>query len=178
MAINTAYGLHVDYPEWLVERVEVPTGETYKVGEAIVAETLRTGSLAVYAGSQVADILTEKPLVIIDQRFEEQADGRRPDGSNILTDIDFTEGMVITGIRAMENLKFEFATDVLGNTGVVAPAVDVYIIPANGQNKWQTSATIGTALVAFKIEALATLATGGNMSLGYDASVITRCVLA
>jgi len=173
-----AYGLHTDYPEWVVETVEIPVGETYQVGDAIVAETLVAGSVKVYAGSQVADITAEKPLVIIDQKFEELADGRRPDGSNLLTGITFKAGDKITAVRAIQDFKMEFAQDDLGNTGVVVPAVGVFIIPANGDNKWQTSATIGTALVAYQIEALASIPTGGNFALGYEASVITRCVLA
>jgi len=178
MAIRTAYALHTDYPEQLVETVEIPTGETYKVGDAIVAEVLNTNSNKVYLGSQVSDVTTERPLMIIDQKFVELASGLRLDGASLLTDLEFHEGDVITAIRPLVDMKYEFAQDNLANTGVVIPAVGVFIVPVAGGNQWATSATIGTALVAYKIEALATIPTGGNMALGYSASVITRCVKA
>lgn len=178
MAIRTAYALHSDIPEWAVETVEIPVGETYQVGDAIVADSLRTGSLKVYEGSQVADITKEKPLMIIDQRFDELEDKRRPDGSNMLTDITFREGDEVIGVRPVQDMKFEISQASLGNTGVVTPAAGVFVIPANGENKWQTAASIGTAIVAYKIEAVTNIPTGGNMALGYDASAIIRCVLA
>jgi len=178
MAIRTAYALHSDYPEWAVETVEVPTGQTFNVGDVIVAEALKAGSKKVYAGTVVAAITTEKPLLIIDQKFVELADGRRVEGSNLLTDLVFKAGDKITAIRPVQDMKYEISQDSIGNTGVVVPAAGVFLIPANGGKGLVTSATIGTALVAYKIETVASIPTGGNLALGYSASVIARCVKA
>ena len=178
MAERICYGLVTDYPEHIVETVEVPDGVTLKVGDVITAETLVTGSKKVYEGALVTDEDTEDLLLIIDQKFVELADGRRIEGSNLLTDLAFTEGMKITAIRLHKDFKFEISQDSLGNTGVVAPAVDVFLVASAGEQLLQTSATVGDAKVALKIEAVATIPTGGNMSLGYEPSVIARVVQA
>jgi hypothetical protein len=39
MAIRVCYGLHEDFPEQIVETVEVQTGQTFNVGDVLIAET-------------------------------------------------------------------------------------------------------------------------------------------
>ena len=175
---NFCYPLHDKIDEKLVEVVEVPAGATLTAGDIILAETLKAGSNKVYAGAQVADITADQPCIIIDQGFEELSDGRRPDGGNMLTDISFTEGDKVHVIRMNKNMKYEIAVDKLDNTGTVAPAAGKFLIPQNGEWKFATANAIGTAVVALKIESVASVATGGNLGLGFSSSVIARIVLA
>jgi len=175
---NFCYPLHDKIHEELVEVVVVPAGATLTAGDIILAETLVTGSNKVYAGTQVTDITADEPLIIIDQRFEELSDGRRPNGGNMLTDIEFVAGDKVHAIRLLKNMKYEIAVDKIANAGVVAPAAGVFLIPENGEWKFATSATIGTAIVALKIESTPSVATGGNLGLGFSSSVIARVVLA
>jgi len=175
---NFCYPLHDKISEKLVEVVVVPTGATLTAGDIILAETLVVGSKKVYAGTKVADITKDEPAIIIDQRFEELVGGRRPDGGNMLEDIKFVAGDKVHVIRLSKNMKYEIAIDKLDNTGVVVPAAGVFLIPKNGSWTLSTSATIGTAKVALKIEAVASVPTGGNLGLGFSGSVIARVVLA
>lgn len=178
MADRICYGLHTDFSEVIVETVKVQNGQTFYVGDILSAETLVSGSKKVYAPTVVADATAEKPAIIIDQGIIKLSDGRRVEGGNLLTDLSFIENDVIHVVRLEDNLKFEISVDSLGNTGVVAPAVGKYLIPANGEQKLQTADAIGTANVALVIESLATIPTGGNMALGYASSVIARVVKA
>ena len=175
---NFCYPLHDKIDEKLVEVVIVPVGATLTSGDIILAETLTAGSNKVYDGTQVSDITTDEPAIIIDQRFEESTDGRRPNGGNMLEDIKFVAGDKVHVIRLSKNMKYEIAVDKLLNTGVVAPAAGVYLIPQNGAWSFATSATIGTAIVALKIESTPAVPTGGNLGLGFSSSVIARVVLA
>lgn len=175
---NFCYALHKEIPEKLVEVVTVPAGATLHAGQVILAETLATGSLKVYDGAQVTDITAQVPCLIIDQRFEELSDGRRPEGGNMLTDITFTEGMKIHVVRLSKDMKYELAVDVLDNAGVVAPAAGVFLIPQDDEWNLATSATVGTAIAALKIEAVSTMPTGGQFGSGFSSSVIARVVLA
>ena len=178
MAIRTAYGLISEYPEWIVETVEIPAGATFKVGDVIATNGLVTGSNKVYMGKIIADVTAEKPLLIIDQKFVELANGQRVEGSNLLTDLEFKAGDKVTAIRLIENLKFEISQDSLDNTGVVTPAAGVYLVAANADQQLKTIASpVGTELVALIIESITTIPTGGQMALGYDAGVIARVAL-
>lgn len=175
---NFCYALHDNIDEKLVEVVYVPAGAELTAGDIILAEDMTAGSLKTYDGAQVSDITVDEPLIIIDQRFEELSDNRRPNGGNMLKDIKFVEGDKVHAIRMSKNMKYEIAIDKLLNTGVVVPAEGVFLIPQNGAWSLATSATIGTAKVALKIEAVTTVPTGGNRGLGFSASVIARIVLA
>lgn len=175
---NFCYALHKNIDEKLVETIVVPAGATLSAGNIVLAETLVSGSKKVYAGAQVTDATAQEPCIIIDQRFEQLPDGRRPDGGNMLTNITFVEGDKATVIRLDKNMKYEIAVDKLANTGVVVPAAGVFLVPVNNTWTLATSATIGTAKVALKIEALGSVATGGLMGLGFSSSVIARVVRA
>jgi len=178
MAIRTAYGLLKDYPEQIVETVKIPAGATFKVGDVISTDGLVSGSNKVYVGKVVEDITADEVLLIIDQKFVELADGRRISGSNLLTDLSFTEGMVITAIRMDKHIKFEISQDALENTGVVAPAAGVYLVGVNDSQQLATiAALLGTETSALVIEAVTTIPTGGQMSLGYGSGVIARVIL-
>jgi len=171
---NICYALHKEIDEKLVEVVVVP--ETVVAGNVLVAEALVAGSTTVYAGTKVADITAEKPLIIIDQGFEELEDGRRPDGSNMVTDIKFVAGKRVHAIRFDQDMKYEIATDVIETT--ITPVVGKFLIPQNGSLELAVADTLGTALVGFKIEAVSTIPVGGNVMAGFTASVIARIVLA
>jgi hypothetical protein len=120
MSVRVCYGLGTDYLEHLVETIKVPAGVTLKVGDVITAEALVAGSNKVYAGAVVADITTADLLIIPDQRFYEDAQGRRYEATNLLTELSFTEGMVITAIRLQKHMKFEISVDSLANTATEA----------------------------------------------------------
>lgn len=173
---NICYVLNDEIDAKLVEVVTVPTGATLVAGNVLLAETLVSGSTTVYAGAQVTDITTQKPVIIIDQGFEEWTDGRRPDGGNMVTDIKFTEGKKVHALRFDDHMKYEFSTDVLDTT--VAPAVGKFLIPVNNSYELAVANSLGTALVGFKIEALTNIAVGGSFTGGFASGVIARIVLA
>lgn len=175
---NFLYPLHDKISEKLVETVIVPSGQTWTAGDVCIAETLVSGSKKVYTGALVG-ALTDDICFIPDQRFEQLTDGRRPEGGNMLTDITFKAGDAITVIRADRNMKYEIAVDKLDNTGVVAPAAGVYLIAQVGDAQLKTVATLGgTEKVVLKIEAVASVPTGGQMGLGFSSSVIARVIKA
>jgi len=172
---NICYAMHEEISEQLVEAVKVPTGATLVAGNVLLAETLATGSTTVYEGAQVTAV-TQAPVIIVDQKFEQLADGRRPDGSNMVTGIQFRAGEVVHAIRFSKHMKYEIATDVLDTT--IAPAVGKFIIPKANSYQMIVADALGTATVGLKIEALETIAVGGNVTGGFSASVIARVVLA
>lgn len=175
---NFLYALHDNIDEKLIETVIVPSGQTWTAGDVCIAEALVSGSKKVYTGALVG-ALTDDICFIPDQKFEQLADGRRPDGGNMLTDISFKAGESIVVIRANKNMKYEIAVDKLDNTGVVAPAVGVFLIAQVGDAQLKTVASLGgTEAVALKIEALASVPTGGQMGLGFSSSVIARVIKA
>lgn len=175
---RVCYALHADYPEWIVETVEVPVGMTLKVGDVVLAETLIANSKKIYEAELVADAAVDDILIIPDQKFVELADGRRVEGADLLNDLEFKAGDKITAIRLMKHMKYELSVDSLDNIGVVVPAVDVLLIPVAGEQKLATAAVAGLSKTALKIEAVGSIPTGGKMALGYSGSVIARVVMA
>jgi hypothetical protein len=174
---NICYALQKELPEELVEVVVVQSGQTLVAGNIVLAETLVSGSKKNYVAGQVATIATDLPCIIIDQGFEQLADGRRPDGSDI-TALSFTEGAKLTAVRLVENFKYEMATANIDNTGVIAPAVGKFLIPQAGSLKLATSDTLSTAKVGFKIEAVTSIPVGGQLGLGFASAVVAKVVFA
>lgn len=162
-----------------VVKVTVPASATLKAGDVVLAETLvaEAMNIEVYAGAQVSDITADEPVIIINQGFEQLADGRRPAGNPNPADFEYTEGTVLTAVRLAKDYKFQITTDGLDNTGVVAPAVDVKLIPQNGDYQLATAASVGTAITALNIEKVTTIGIGGQFGNGLVESVIARVEL-
>lgn len=162
-----------------VIKATVPAGAELKAGDVVLAETLvvSTDNLEVYAGAQVADITADTPVIIINQGFEQLADGRRPAGNPNPADYIYREGETVTAIRLAKDYRFHITTDAFDNTGVVAPAVDVKLIPQNADYQLQTSATFGTAITGLNIEKVTTVGTGGQFGANFEESVVARVIL-
>lgn len=175
MTTKLCFPMH-EIAEKNIETVRVPTGATLSAGDVILAETLESGGRRVYTGAQVTDITAEYPCLVISQGTYEDASGYRPSGHPNVGEITYAAGKVVTVVRLEKDLKFKMTSACLDNTGVVAPAAGVFLVAQNADYQLATSATIGSALVALKIEALDNTGMGGQMGMTYEAGVIARVV--
>ena len=161
-------------------RIKVPTGQTYYPGDVVLAETLDTtitDNLEVYAPTPISDITTQYPVIIINQGFEVTSDGRRISGNPDISTYSYSAGTVLNAIRLHKDMKFIISDDCLDNTGVVAVAAGVYLIPQNSDVNLATSLTTGTAVTALKIELDTNEANGGLNGLNFVDTALARVVL-
>ena len=167
----------VKVEERSVVKVEVPSGATLYAGDVILCETLDTtdsDNIEVYAGAQVSDYTAQIPCIIINQGFEQLSDGRRPEGQPDFSQYTYTEGQVVTAIRLHNDIPFFISSDCLDNTGVVAPAVGVALIPQNTDYQLKTSASVGSSLSALTVEKVTTQGVGGQFGATFATGVVAR----
>lgn len=160
-----------------VVKVEVPSGATLYAGDVILCETLDTtdsDNIEVYAGAQVSNYTTQVPCIIINQGFETLSDGRRPEGQPDFSQYTYTEGDVVTAIRLHNDLLFFISNDCLDNTGVVAPAAGVVLIPQNTDYQLATAASVGSSLAGLTVEKVTTQGVGGQFGSTFATGVVAR----
>lgn len=170
------------YPMFEVKDTEfakiiVQSGQTFRPGDIVMAESLDTSltdNIEVYNPTPVSDITADYPCIIINQGFEKTSDGRRISGNPDYTTYTYTEGDVLTVIRLKRGQVFQISDDCLDNTGVVAPAANVKLIPQAGDYQLATAASAGTALVHLNIDTTNSVGAGGNMGMTYVDTNIAR----
>ena len=153
-----------------VIKVRVPSATTLYQGSQIVAESLEnTTTRSIYAGSLVADITKDMPAIVINQGVYENADGARVEGYVDPGAFSYKAGDVITAIRPSKDLVFELTSDCFVGTAIK----DQYLITTVASDQLTVSATVGTAIVAYKIEQLVSIPSGN----GFVAGVLARVYL-
>jgi hypothetical protein len=152
-----------------VIKVRIPSATTLYQGSLVVAESLEGTSRSVYTGSLVTDITKDTPAIVINQGVYEDANGVRVEGYVNPGDMSYQAGDVVTAVRPEKNLIFTMSADCYTGTAVK----DQYIIPAVGVEKPAVSATIGTAVLAYKVEQLVNIPVGNTFVSG----VLVRLVL-
>lgn len=160
-----------------VEKVRVPSGVTLRPGDVVLCETLdttRADNIEVYTPGQVTSITGAIPCIVINQGFEQLADGRRPAGNPNPADYEFTAGQTVTVIRLENDLKFFISSESLDNTGTVAPAIGVKLILQANDYQLATANTGGTSTLVMNIEKVTSQPVGGQFGSGFEAGVITR----
>lgn len=153
-----------------VIKVRVPVATTLYQGSQIVAESLEnTTTRSIYVGSLVADITKDEPAIVINQGVYEDINGARVEGyvdPGILT---YKAGDVITAVRPEKDLLFEMSADCFIGTAIK----DQYLITTVASDQLTVSATVATAVTAYKIEQLVSIPSGN----GFVAGVIARVYL-
>lgn len=178
MANKICYPL-TKIPEYLVEKVKVPTGATYYGGTIVMCEVLDTniaGNREVYAGSTITDPTTQVPCIIINGGFEQLADGRRPDGNPNPATFSFGAGDVATAIRLTKNLKFFISNDAVEVGINPAIAVGVKLVATDESNVLTTAAAVGTNAMALNVEKLEGMGIGGQFGMSFANGSIARVV--
>lgn len=148
-----------------VVKIKVPTGLTFQQGNVIYCKTLDTSNsdnIEVYSATPISDYTAQIPVLVINQGFEELTDGRRPTGQADPTQFVYRAGQTITGIRLRKGQKFEISEDALDNTGVVALAAGVYLIPQNDDYDLATASSAGSSASALYVEKKTTKGIGGQ----------------
>lgn len=152
-----------------VIKVKIPTGMTLSQGDQLVAESLIANSESIYAGTQVADITKDEPVIVINQGVYEDTNGARVPGYVNPGAFTYKAGDVITAVRPENDLLFRITTDCIDNASAIAK--DAFLIPQNADNQLAASATVGTAKIVYKIEQLISIPTGNGFTSGVLARV-------
>lgn len=138
-----------------IAKMRVPSGETFEPGQVVKLETLDTNltdNLEVYSPTPVSDYTADNLCIIINQGYETLTDGRRPTGQPDVSQYTYANEENLIAVRLRKTMKFFISDDVLDNTGVVAPADGVYLIPQNGDYDLATSASLGSAATGLVID--------------------------
>jgi hypothetical protein len=169
-----------------VESVVIPNGETMYAGYAVMAEDLKAdfnsagafndANRQVYAGTKVADITADVPVILMNAPFEEMADGRRPVGQPLYTEYPLTDaGAPALAIRPEINDKYEFSMNVLVSGTAVAGDL---IIPTANSGKWTLvhPGTDATTALVLKVEKVENIGLGGIGAMGTFSAMICRVI--
>ena len=160
-------------PEHLIEKVVVPSATTYRAGDIVMAETLKSGSREVYTGAAIGTVASSFPAIVINQGFEQLADGRRPAGQPDPGKFEYTEGDVITVVRLDKHLKFFISNDAITATSAIAAGK--VLVPKTATQKLEClAAPVGTEAVVANIELVETNGNGGLFGFDFVTGVIAR----
>lgn len=160
-----------------VEKFRVQTGQTFYPGDIVKLETLDTGltnNIEVYSPTPCASVTADRFCIIINQRFEQLTDGRRPTGNPDVSTYSYTVGQTIEAVRLRKNYTFFISDDCLDNTGVTAPAVGVKLIPQVGDYQLATAASGGSSITVLNIEKDHSQPSGGQFGASFIQGSIAR----
>ena len=152
MAYKLAYAM-LDASEKEIVKIKVPAGITdLAAGEVLalngIDTTGRAGNIDVYNAKVVADVATEDVVIIVDQAFEELADGRRPEGNSNPGKRTFKAGDIITALRLHNDQVFFISEDTINGT----PVVGEYLVAANASRQLVPTASFTNEKVVLAVE--------------------------
>jgi len=157
-------------------RVKLPDG-TFYAGDVVLAEDLDTsisGNIEVYGATPISDYTSEIPCILVNAKWEQLSDGRRPAGNPDISTYNWADDDVLIAIRLHNDLKFEIADDCLDNPQSVTVATGVYMIPQNSDYQLKFASSVGSSASALKIEARQVKHNGGLSGDGYFNTSIVR----
>lgn len=136
-----------EVPNYLVAAVTVPAGQTFHAGEVVFAKSLDSGvgigaNLSVFAATEPATaLLGAQAAIVINDGFEQLADGRRPAGQPDYTQYTYAAGDVVTIVFLAPGMRFEISEDSV-NLNSLTPAAGQVLYPVDGAYTMTLGATV------------------------------------
>ena len=157
-----------------IAKVTVPSGGL-KAGQVVIADTLDNtiaGNIEVFTAQQPATAKLGNTIValVVNDGFEETADGRRPAGQPNYYQYEFKEGDTAPVVFLDRHLVFNIGADsITGGTATVGQ----FLYPVDGSNSLTAGSEIpeGTAC-GLKVVAVYNTPIGGNFGGGFATSYI------